>query len=197
MTYIDPYMEHELDHHKLFPVEAGSMKAFYLAAPKVGDPGKMGSRINSALIIFSPEGIILCGDLCPEAGGNAVASVFGYGLGWFAGLLGGDYLCSKFLSREHVPKRALECVKSILSEKDMSEEQRKVLQEALEEDPDAEGCHFATLDRFANLMSKAGLYDYITDGCGMDYNPRDASILCAIQQRFAAAYAEQFGEVAA
>lgn len=48
----------------------------------------------STAITFTPWGIVLQGDLTPSTIGDVSRS--GYGVGWFGGQLGGDYLCGKF-----------------------------------------------------------------------------------------------------
>lgn len=78
----DHFLEQILDTEKF--------KAFYLRE-------KPDSRMMSTLIIFSPEAIILCGDLTPARNGNV--SVLGYGLHWFAGFLSEGYLAEKFLQK--------------------------------------------------------------------------------------------------
>jgi hypothetical protein len=63
------------------------------------EPG-MG-RMQSCLIMFSPEGINILGDLCPgNDARNSGVHAYGYGLDWFAGHLSWSYLCEKFLSKE-------------------------------------------------------------------------------------------------
>lgn len=49
-TFKDHYLEQVLDAEKF--------KAFYLKQPGMG-------RMQSAMFLFTPEGIIICGDLCP------------------------------------------------------------------------------------------------------------------------------------
>lgn len=90
-TYIVQHMKESLKDHVLVEVPTGDIRTFYLKRPEK-------SRMMSALLIFSPEGIIICGDL--RIGDHGVVSDYGYGLDWFAGELGEDYLCSKFLKRE-------------------------------------------------------------------------------------------------
>lgn len=83
--------------HVLEEIPAGDLKAFYLKRP--------GTRMGSSLILFTPEGIVIAGDMTP---GRGALSAFGYGLSWFASELGWDYLCGKFLDKEWVPEYAVE-----------------------------------------------------------------------------------------
>lgn len=82
-----------LKNHVLEQVlDAPKFKAFYLKEPGMG-------RMQSTLILFTPEGIIIGGDLCPgnDPRNSGVTSPIGYGLNWFAGRLSPVYLCEKFL----------------------------------------------------------------------------------------------------
>ncbi len=72
----------------LTPIDMGRYEAYYL--------GASGIRTNSTLIIFSPEGIILCGDLCPGKDNYGVISSVGYGPTWFSEPKSLGYLAEKF-----------------------------------------------------------------------------------------------------
>jgi hypothetical protein len=186
-SYVQDYTRKTMSELALTRVcNCDPIVAFQLAKPS--------TRINSCMIVFTPEGIVIMGDLVPESNHGAI-SMRGYGLAWFASKLGEDYLCSKFLETEYVPETAREYVawlaKSMVEDDDESNAERhRVLSEALEADPDAHGDHFGDQGAFVELMTEADYYDAVTDGCGWDYNPRDASVLCAIQQRFSEAYTE-------
>jgi len=88
------YDEHLKDHYLEKVLDEPKFKAFYLKKQGYG-------RMESCLIMFSPEGISIHGDLCP---GNDVRNsgvhAYGYGLEWFAGRLSWSYLCEKFLSQD-------------------------------------------------------------------------------------------------
>lgn len=92
-TYYD-----QLKNHYLEPLELGQhLQAYYLRE-------KPGSRMMSCLIIFSPEGIIITGDLNPgrrERKNGIVAR--GYDMGWFSRPLEPTYLAEKFLTEVWVP----------------------------------------------------------------------------------------------
>lgn len=96
MSVVMKHMRETLRDHVLEEIPAGErIKAFYIKEP--------GTRMGSSLILFTPEGIAIMGDLTP---GRGAMSVYGYGLSWFASELGEDYLCGKFLEKEWVPEYA-------------------------------------------------------------------------------------------
>lgn len=170
----------------------GDVEGFMLERPGYG-------RMESTMILFTPEGIVLGGDLCPNDN-HGVMSNFGYGLNWFQCPKGASYLCSKFLTKEFVPEAAKQWVLDRIIE----------LREAMEEDQDEEGSQgrnaarsssvelyeqalqdveaFASWDRFSDLLDEAGDSDAATDGPGFDYNPRDAACLCGIHDAFVREY---------
>jgi len=177
----------------------GSISAFRMRQPGMG-------RMQSCLIIFCEEGIVICGDYCPEQ--NGVISNLGYGLEWFSTPKGEEYLCEKFLRTEFSPKACREAVVDRV--KDIEESLRDhgserlektlgVYKEALQEDDgeSVEQMYFGTEDRFYNLVGKANDWDsMLGDGARHDYNPRSAEVLCAIQQRFVEEYARLVAEEA-
>lgn len=90
-SWIRPSMWRSIEGHVLEQaLDANGFKAFYLRKPE-------GGRMMSTLLVFTPEGIVITGDVRPTREGNA--SSLGYGVDWFAGALGEDYLCSKFLKK--------------------------------------------------------------------------------------------------
>ena len=56
-------------------------------------------RMGSTLLMETPEGLVISGDVCPRANTRGVISDLGYNLGWFAGTSSADYLASKFLEK--------------------------------------------------------------------------------------------------
>lgn len=148
---------------------------------------KPGTRCGSMRIVFTPEGIVILGDLTPMY--NGVISNLGYGLGWFSGQLSGSYLCEKFLREEFVPECALSYLKESLECSDdygwtaEGVEAAKELKYRLE-NQDLSGFEFyEALQEFDP--------DGATDGVGHGYNRRDAGMLCAIQRRFSVLRAAQ------
>jgi hypothetical protein len=182
MSCIEPHMKESLKDHVLVPVlpHKGAWASFYLRKPGEG-------RMMSCLITFTPEGIVIQGDLTPGRNGNV--SVLGYGLDWFAGQLSEDYLCEKFLERRFSRERTVQAIKETILEKrrqgDIGRLDARLFWNELRDDPEA---------------GEEGLYNFISerlDGDGedmrQDYNKGEAGWLCAIQQRFSALYHAQEG----
>ena len=91
MTIVDLHMRESLEGHILEQVlDTQRFKAFKMKRPGSG-------RSMSTQILFTPEGIVISGDLCPRPGTRGVVSDLGYGLDWFSGRLSEGYLCEKFL----------------------------------------------------------------------------------------------------
>ena len=91
MTSVEPHMRESLKSHILEQLlDTEKFKAFKMKRPGSG-------RSMSTQILFTPEGIVISGDLCPRGGTRGVISDLGYGLDWFSGRLSEDYLCEKFL----------------------------------------------------------------------------------------------------
>ena len=179
MSYIEPHMREALAGHVLCPVlDSGDFTAFHLK--RVGE-----GRMMSTLIVFTPEGIVIQGDLTPER--NGTVSNYGYGLGWFCGQLGEDYLCSKFLEKKFVPEFAMRGLRY------------EILQQRrdgyLEKDKARE--LWDSMRWLDDPISPERTYKFWTDelrndsgeGCpGYGYEPGEAGWLCAIQQRFSELY---------
>lgn len=153
--------------------QGGDTRSFYLREKGMG-------RINSTLLVETPEGLIICGDLCPRQ--NGVISNYGYGFEWFSKQLGREYLCSKFLRRTWIPDLAVEWLNKQLSDEDISDRIKEEIQEYLE---DVDG--FGPGEEF--------FYDWFTstfqdspDDIGYGYDPHEADLLVEIQKRFAALY---------
>ncbi len=90
MTIVDSHMRESLENHILEQLlDTEKFKAFKMKRPGSG-------RSMSTQILFTPEGIVISGDLCPRPGTRGVVSDLGYGLGWFSGRLSEGYLCEKF-----------------------------------------------------------------------------------------------------
>ena len=93
MSYIEKHMTESLKDHELTMIaDTPPIKAFYMKRP--------GTGMFSVLVVFTPEGIGLTGDLTFGDGGVWSARG-GYDLGWFSGELAEGYLCSKFLKSDH------------------------------------------------------------------------------------------------
>lgn len=191
-TMVEKHMATSLKDHFLEEISAGEkIRAFYIK--------REGTRMMSTLILFTPEGIVLMGDLCPS--NHGAASAFGYGLDWFSGRLSEDYLCEKFLRKcwqlevakehceWHIEQAVEEAKKYRLCEGDGDrEDARRSIKEgrrwqavlkALGDEGTEQTCY--------DEMCDQDLYDGDTMP-GYDYPRGDAGWLCAIQQKFSELY---------
>lgn len=191
-SYVTDELRKEFEKHELVKLDgcSGAFAAYRLSVPALG-------RIQSCLILDTPECIVICGDLCPNDN-HGVCSNYGYHLEWFAKHLDEHYLCSKFMHKEYRPEHAMAYVQERLRElesgieegtyiKEQAQEKINTLKEALEEAGDCpcDSENFRSLEGFSALMDETEDWDAITDGVCDSYNPRDAEILCVIQQTFA------------
>lgn len=135
MANLDYIYEEDLKDHYLEQVlDTDKFKAFYLRQPGMG-------RMQSCMIMFSPEGINLLGDLCPgNDSRNSGCHAYGYGLSWFAQKLSGSYLCEKFLTKAWHPELAVQDCQDIARRIMLGETHRfdphKALEEILDERAD-------------------------------------------------------------
>lgn len=188
-SYVTDQMRKALANHRLELVQEGPVTAYYLKDPTEG-------RMMSTLVLFSPEGIVLQGDLTPER--NGTVSCYGYGIGWFGSPKSEDYLCEKFLEKRFVQEAAITELKDPdsywrdLSGIETGEWYRRI--ERLDEiidDLESDG-HEA--EWLIGELEDAGC---VVDDWppGWTYEPREAGWLCAIQQRFAELYQEELARV--
>lgn len=155
------------DHTLEQVLDTPNFKAFYLRPPG-------GGRMMSTLIVFTPEGIVLMGDLTPGHHGNV--SALGYGLSWFAGDLSGSYLCEKFLQKSWHAELAKEwCL-------DMAKDARCGRLDH-EGDFDVDGLEVAADDREAAHDELASLRKDLKDAIGR----ADAADVDEIRKAIAAA----------
>jgi len=187
--YIQGHMRDGLANHVLREVlDAEGFRAFYLKKPE-------GGRMMSTMLMFTPEGIVITGDIRPD-GGAWVAP--GHDLGWFLGLQGskhGEYLCSKFMHKEWQNEVAKRDIEGLLAdakaemaedpEDDFAKSRVEGWMEMLATWDDLERNPEVPTERAMEIEQDA--WDY---GIGMDYNLADAGWLCAIQERFATLYEE-------
>ena len=186
MSYVTPQMRESLKNHVLEEAlpQTGAIRAFYLKEPGQG-------RMMSTLFVFTPEGIVICGDLCPGGPNNQGSiSNFKYGIGWFSGKLSEGYLCEKFLAREWQIEVAEEWCRDHIAElkKEAAEDHKPVenLEEWEELLNDLEGGEIGN-ERFHEALQDI---DYDIEDEGYDYPLNTAGWLCALQQRFAEEYAK-------
>lgn len=173
--HIDPHIRQAMLELELVVVaETERLRSYYMKKP--------GTGIYRVLLTFTPEGVCIQGDLTPEH--NGTISSMGYGLEWFADQKGGEYydsyLCSKFLRKRWVSECALES---------LTDPHSCYRDEATPE-------QIAGLHDICMLLAAHDIheYEFYTQMCdlgfdgselpGYDYDPQEACVLFAIQQRF-------------
>jgi len=149
------------------------LKAFYLKKPGEG-------RMLSTLFVFTPEGIVVMGDLCPGGPRNQGSiSVYNYGLAWFSTELSEHYMCGKFLGEVWQSEVALGWVR---------DNRKELVAEGISQDDliqleaSLEGGEMSEQD-FRQDLEAAG-YECDDGVPGYDYDLDEAGWLCALQQRF-------------
>lgn len=190
----------DLSKHVLTEIQSGGpISAYQLHRPEYG-------RMESCLILETPEGIVIMGDFCPNRN-HGCTSDYKYSLDWFAGELGIGYLLEKFgLEEKYQPELAAEGVKFWLDEMLADEDLHPDWREWAEKEATRSFEEFCDI-----LSSKEDLDDYFTDDeWGVDaermpseiaesvhwldiveaYGPSlsDVRVLVAIQRRFAELY---------
>lgn len=181
MSYIDKHMTESLKDHELTMIaDTVPIKAFYMKKPKTG--------IYSVLLVFTPEGIGLTGDLTFGDGGVWSARHH-YGLGWFSGELAEGYLCSKFLSLNYWDADRAACEHVFEDEEDDIENLTRAKEEMRTrlKDGDIDSPHFLVSEMEFHL------FDTSLGIPGYGYDPAAAGWLCAVQQRFRELRAKQVG----
>lgn len=151
-----------------------AIRAFYLRQQRA-------SRINATLVVFTPEGISIMGDLVP--GNNGVVSAFGYGIDWFASELSPDYLACKFLRQEFSCRAAADYL-----EDQLSNYEGHALYDDVPDAIEALRGDGMTQDQTYELLRELGDEDAIIDGVCWDYDDHDRDLLVRIQQAFARLY---------
>lgn len=185
---IDPdQMAHDTyrDHHLIRTMTADGGWSSWRLVPKGG------GRMESTDITFTPDQIIVHGDLCPAH--NGVISTGGYGIGWFGSSKSPGYLCEKFLVREWQAEVAAEEIGDWLEHQtDYEIEGRTDVLEALIDIRDSlisneAGDHdlYAALDE---IDRTAGIRFHDDGIPGYDYPRQDAALLVACQAAFARLY---------
>lgn len=179
-----------LSRHVLTEVEAGrEVRYFRMAEP--------GTRVMSVDLIFADGRIFISGDLRITDAANGVISALNYGVEWFVGKLGADYLAKKFLRKRHVPALAVEQVKDQAArlfeerftegeEPDEEAREAKNMLDAVAND--GEGGRCGSSHELWELYSDLGIDT--SDGVpGWGYDPNEVEWLAAVQRRFAELYA--------
>jgi hypothetical protein len=178
MSYVKPGMKDALKNHVLEEVlpQTGEFRAFYLKEPGQG-------RVMSTLFVFTPEGIVIMGDLCPGGPKNQGSiSDYNYGLAWFSSKLSERYLCSKFMTPVWQIEVAEGWVREHIEEikKEADADDLKRLPEWEDLFGSLEGGEMGA-DHFHETLHAL---DYEPEDEGCDYHWNTAGWLCALQQRF-------------
>lgn len=174
MSYVEQHMIDAVRNHSLTEVTpSGSVvRAFSL---------QEGSRRTmSVLLLFTPEGIVLMGDLRLTRQG--VVAAYHQNLSWFCGRMHEDYLCSKFLVKEWQPEvAATDLLRHLAEAYDLAPDQREALLRVVDD--------IGVMTQPEFLAAVEGLLDpEVAAGFGTDYNIADAGWLVIIQRTFAALY---------
>ncbi len=144
-----------------------------------------GGRINSVMIMFTPEGVVIAGDHAPCRHG--VISDFGYDRKWFLSLNGPGYLATKFgLER----KFQTELAEEFLNERIKELQDAGASAESLEPWQDLLEQVQLDMDHSSFQRALTELKEDETWNIAIGYDPRDMANLAAIQQRFAACFQE-------
>jgi len=183
MSFVTPAMKDALKNHVLeeaLPFDKGFL-AYYMR-----DPGQ--GRMMSTLFVFTPEGIVIMGDLCPGGPGNRGSiSNYNYGIGWFSRQQSEYYLCEKFLPKEWQSVVAAQFVREHIGQLKLNNDPEELKQMGEWEDLlNRLECGEMGADHFHDALQDL---DYEHEDEGYEYHLQTAGWLCALQQRFAELYA--------
>lgn len=183
MSFVTASIKESLKNHVLeeaLPFGHGFL-AYYMKEPGQG-------RMMSTLFVFTPEGIVIMGDLCPGGPGNGGSiSSYGYGIGWFSRQQSEYYLCEKFLRREWQIEVAERWCREHIEE--MRKEEcngRKDIAGWEELLTRLQGREMGR-DHFHEALQDL---DYDVEDEGFEYHLNTAGWLCGLQQKFVEEYAK-------
>lgn len=144
---------------------------------------RFGTRTHSLLLLFTPEGIVLVGDLrfTDERG---LISQFGYGLDWWTGEMSEDYLCGKFLTKTWQPELLLRNLRERAGDPEEPENMRRMFDSLIETLAGGVGDFGDTAERARQL----GVEPESLRAMGTAYDSVAAGWLCAVQRRFRELY---------
>lgn len=180
-TCVKPHMMKDLKDHVLEQIlDTEKFRAFRMRQPGQG-------RIMSTLITFTPEGIVIQGDLTPGRNGNV--SCLGYDIGWFRGRLSEGYLAEKFLEKGWHSEVAATDLRFVLKEIAAGNEEAKPgdveeIQDLIKRCEDGDLGDESFRDAW-ELIYKDWDWEW---SLGWGYKPSEHMWLCAIQQKFAELY---------
>ncbi|HUU59755.1 MAG TPA: hypothetical protein VMZ50_09435 [Phycisphaerae bacterium] len=188
MTYATDSMRRDLERHRIEVVQDDErLRCFWLREP--------GEWCMSVLVTELPSRqIALTGDLT-FGGRNGIVSDRGYGLGWFGGRLGEDYLCEKFLSEKWSRERAAKWCRWHRDDIKYDADQFETWKALCEIERDlTQWEEIRTPEELYDALIPIGMADGDVPGYGYDEN--HAGWLCAVQQRFRECW-QQMAEEAA
>lgn len=190
----------DLSKHVLTEIQSGGpVSAYQLHRPEYG-------RMESCLILGTPEGVVIMGDFCPNRN-HGCPSDYKYTVEWFAGKLGIGYLLEKFgLEEKYQPELAAEGVKFWLDEMLADEDLHPDWREWAEKEASRSFSEFCDLfpqieylheyfgygewdteaNRVPNAISESVDWLDIIEAIGPSLS--DVRVLVAIQRRFAELY---------
>lgn len=175
MRYLEPHMTGALAEHVLREITppGSPVRGFYLERPE-------GGRAYSILLLFTPEGIILKGDI--QLGENGVMSrgQQKLGLDWFASRHDEAYLCDKFLPLVWQPDVAIRDLHEMLTDNPSLTAVKEALVAWEFEEPTQDDLLAVLTDESVDIDTRMSV--------GFDYPLHDAGWLVAVQQRFADLY---------
>lgn len=131
-------------------VVTGQVKGFYLRQ-------KPNSRLCSTLILETPEGVILTGDITPA---SPICMARGYSLDWFAAVHELDYLAGKFLRKSWRPDAARQHFQGMAAqlEQDRSKQLVEILAELGETDETGAAAEMALDPIYQSQVWRVGLH---------------------------------------
>ena len=151
-----------------------------------------GQHIDSTLILTTPEGVVIMGDLVP-GGERALVSIHATGLDWFLMTHNPEYLSQKFLTKEWIREDAIVELEGLL---------RDVRGDTVHGDGrDDDDCVLAFLLLIDKLRANDGDQNDVIDVLnrydfdeahefGMGYAPEKVGHLAALQRRFTDLFVE-------
>lgn len=172
--YDRTFAEHRLE----MVLNNGDFRGYYLRP-------KEGGRINSVLILFTPEGIVISGDHAP--GRNGMCSNYGYDQAWFSSPKGAGYLAEKFgLQRQWQARLALSYLDTV--DEDEEADDREERQELMDNIRTGD----AGEHEFYAFLREANVDEWYDVAQGFD--PVTLANLTAIQHAFARLMGELAGD---
>jgi hypothetical protein len=186
---VNPYLR-EFDGHCLSLVYGSPDTLFQFW--RMARPGATHFLVQ---VSFSPEGIAIQGDCVLGENGSGVCTRHAKGVHWFASQLSRDYLCGKFLTKRWRPEVAEEDINTLIQEltKELGEQEAQGQSIALTRRQLTTARQFLDENNLKE-MSPGSFSQLWASECpdifnddesiGYGFDPCEADLLCAIQERF-------------